>query len=80
MKNRAYYEKKFASYPDLVTTKQARIMLGRIGKSTVYYLLQNHHLEYFFVRCTYMIPKSVIIDYIMGDHYRLFKKKLRHQV
>ncbi len=80
MKNRNYYEKAFASYPDLVTTEQARIMLGGVGINTIYYLLHNNRLEHYHIRGAFLIPKAALIGYILGDHYNMFKEKLKHQV
>ena len=80
MKSRKYYENLFSSYPDLVTPRHVRIMLGGVGRNTVYYLLQNGLIFHYNVNGSFLIPKSAVTDYILSVHYASFKEKLRHQV
>ncbi len=80
MKSRKNYEELFKAYPDVVTLIQFRKMLGGIADSTARKLVQEDHVEHFYIRDTYFIPKQCAIDYILGKHYAQYKKKLNVQV
>lgn len=80
LKNRKYYEKLFEHYPDVVTLKDLRTMLGGVAESTVRRLMQENRIKHYYIRETYMIPKLWVIDYVLGKHYDQYKKKLRVQV
>ncbi len=80
MKPRKNYEELFKSYPDVVTLLQFRKMLGGIADSTARKLVQESHVEHFYIRDTYFIPKQCVIDYVLGEHYAQYKKKLNVQV
>ena len=77
---REQYEKLFESFPDVLTLPELCKMLGGIGDGTARYLLQGEYIEHFVIRHTYYVPKCCAIDYLMSKHYRIFKKKLRHQI
>ena len=77
---RSYYEQRFASYPDLVTLPQFREMLGGIGDGTARKLMRENRVKYYYIRATYLIPKTWVIDYILSDHYAEYKDKLKVQV
>ena len=64
MKTRAHYEKLFASYPDVVTLPEFQTMLGGIGD----------------IRCTYLIPKACVIDYVLSEDYAKYSKTLKARV
>ena len=64
-----YYEKKFASYPDLVDLLTFREMMGGIGDSFARRLVHENRVKYTFVKPHYWISKKSIIDYILSDDY-----------
>ena len=70
------YERKFETYPDLLTIGQFCAMLGGIAESTARRLLQQGLVEHFMIRTTYYIPKIRAIDYIVGQHYRRYRQIL----
>lgn len=80
MKNRKYYEQRFADYPDLVTLSQFREMLGGIADSTARKLMRENRVKHYYIRTTFLIPKPWVIDYILSDHYAEFRNKLKVQV
>lgn len=80
MKSRSYHIRKYTSFPDLVTIDQARTMLGWVGMNTVYKLVRSKRLFACYIRGTYLIPKSCLIDFIFSDHYQKLKDTLSHQV
>jgi hypothetical protein len=77
MKKRNFYNKLFAKYPDVVNLKQLREMLGGIGEGTALKLMQENRVEHFKLRNIYYIPKDSVIDYLLGYHYRRYKKLLK---
>lgn len=78
---RQYYETLFASYPDVVDTEVARQMLGGIGICTVLKLIHEGHLKHIhYLEQRYLIPKEWLIDYVMSDHYAIFKHSLKIQI
>ena len=54
----------FEDYPDVITFEQLRIMLGNIGKTLAYGLLQNNEIESFKCGRSYRILKSKVIEYL----------------
>lgn len=54
----------FEEYPDVVTFKQMREMLGNIGRTQAYNLLQNKEIESFRLGRNYRILKSKVIEYL----------------
>lgn len=78
--SRKELENLFKSYPDVVDIQQFREMLGGVCEGTARKLLQEHLVEHRVVRCTYYIPKSCIIDYLLSNHYKQYKKLLKHKV
>ena len=55
------YEKRFLTFPDVVTINEFRAMLGGIGECTARKLLRGNHVEHFYIRGTYNIPKVKVI-------------------
>lgn len=47
MKDRKYYERLYAKYPDVVTTAQLCKMLGGIADSTARKLIRNNHIKHY---------------------------------
>lgn len=80
MKKRNFYNKLFTKYPDVVNLKQLREMLGGISEGTALKLMQENRVEHFKLRNVYYIPKDSVIDYLLGFHYRRYKKLLRHKI
>ncbi len=66
MITREHYEKLFADYPDVVSLKEFRLMLGGITEKTALKILEQGKVKFFFIRRRHMIPKICVIDYLMG--------------
>ena len=54
----------FEDYPDVVNFEQLRTMLGNIGKTLAYRLLQKNEIEAFRCGREYRILKSKVIEYL----------------
>lgn len=54
----------FDNYPDVVTFEQLQEMLGNIGRTLAYKLLQNKEIESFKCGRSYRILKSKVIEYL----------------
>lgn len=54
----------FEEYPDVVTFEQLKEMLGNIGRTLAYKLLQNKEIEAFKCGRSYRILKTKVIDYL----------------
>lgn len=80
MNSRKYYEDLFKSYPDIVTLSEFREMLGGIGDSTARKIMRANKVKHFYIRCTYLIPKSCVIDYVMSCDYLEYSKKLKARI
>lgn len=81
MKTRAYYETLFRDYGDVVDTETIRIMMGGICMNTVLKLIRSGKLQSIYYRGQgYIVPKTWLIDYVLSDHYREYKDKLRVQI
>lgn len=80
MKNRKYYRKRFAKYPDVVTIPQFCEMLGGISNKTARKLLRENRVKHYYIRTTFYIPKEWVIDYILSADYAKYRSKLRVQV
>ena len=57
----------FTSYPDIVSISQMRKMLGNMGVSLSYKLLQQRKIKSKKVGREYKIPKSSIIEYLLEE-------------
>lgn len=80
MKNRLYYEKLYDKYPDVVTLPDFCEMLGGIADGTARKLIRENRVKHFYIRCTYLIPKPCVIDYVLSKHYAEYKAQLKVQV
>ena len=80
MRNKKYYQERFKGYPDVVTLKQFREMLGGIGDSTARKLMRTRKVKHFYIRDTYMIPKEYVINYVLSEHYAEYKYELKVQI
>lgn len=76
---RSEYLVKFSKYPDIVTIDLFRRMLGGIGDGTARKLLRGNHVEHFYIRNTYFIPKVSVIDYLLSSDYEKYSVKLKHK-
>ena len=77
---RSDYEKKFRSFPDVVTLNEFRPMLGGISECTARKLINQNHVKHFYIRCTFYIPKQYVIDYLLSDHFMKYRFKLKHKI
>ena len=68
-KNRAYYQKLFQDYPDLVTQAQLRQMLNGISISFSSRLIHEERVQSFFISPSYYIVKDSVIDYVLSADY-----------
>ena len=80
MKTRVHYEKLFALYPDVVTLPEFQTMLGGIGDSTARKIMRANKVKHFYIRCTYLIPKACVIDYVLSEDYAKYSKTLKARV
>ena len=76
MRDKAYYEKLFSRYPDIVTISQLQHMLGGISEKTARKLLMQNHINHYMIRRAYIIPKTCVIDYLLSDHYYDYRHRL----
>lgn len=75
--NRKQLEKRFSLYPDVVTLPEFRQMLGGIGDKTARKLVRENRVKHYYIRNTYLIPKTHVIDYLLSTHYDLFMDIVR---
>ena len=68
-KSRSHYDELYADYPDVVTLPEFRLMLGGIGDTTARKLMRTGAVHHFYIRDTYMIPKTSVIDYVLSKQY-----------
>ena len=69
MQDRNYYELLFVAYPDVVTVRELRIMLGGICEKTALSLLRQNTIQHFRIGSIYHIPKVSVIDYMVSPEY-----------
>ena len=55
-------------------------MLGGIGESTARKLIRTNKVKHFYIRCTYLIPKASVIDYVLSCDYLEYSKKLKARI
>ena len=75
--NTIYYEKHFASYPDLVDILTFREMLGGIGDTFARRLIRENRVKYIFVKPRDWISKKSIIHYLLSADYASRRLKVR---
>lgn len=78
MQDRNYYELLFVAYPDVVTTKELRIMLGGVCEKTVLTLLQQNTIHHFKIGSVYHIPKVSVIDFMLSPEYIDFQRRIEY--
>lgn len=76
MSTRIEYETKLRDYPDLLTVKELRPILGDICDRTAFELIHKNKIKHFRIGNKYLIPKAYLIDFIMSEDYSIFKKKV----
>lgn len=69
MNMRKHYERKFAAYPDVVNLQTFREMLGGIGDTFARRLIRENRVKHIFIKPSYWIFKSSIIDYVLSEDY-----------
>ena len=57
----------FEKYPDVVEVDQLREMLGGISRKLAYKLLSEKEIHCVRIGRTYKIPKTCVIDYLLGE-------------
>ena len=70
----------FSDYPDVVSLPELCTMMGGIGDSTARKLLRSGQIKSFMIRSTYYIPKKCVIDYLLSDHYKMYRQELKHGI
>lgn len=68
-KNKAYYKKLFADYPDIVDVITFRQMLGGIGYNFALKIILENKIGHLVVGRRFMIPKVCIINYVLSKDY-----------
>ena len=53
----------YDKYPDVLTSKQAREILG-IGRVSLYHLIDTQQIQAFRIGRVYQIPKRELLEYI----------------
>ena len=80
-KDRQFYEKLFSKQPDVLNTEEVRQLLGGLPVGTVWKLIRGGQLKHIHYReQSFLIPKVWLIDYILSDHYRHYRNKLKSQI
>lgn len=62
----ARYRAMFRHYPDALTPRQGREMLG-IGQRTAYNLLRQGKIQSVRMGRLYRVPKAAVIDYLYSE-------------
>ncbi len=70
----------FRDYPDVVSLPELCAMMGGIGDGTARKLLRSGQIKSLMVRSTYYIPKKCVIDYLLSDHYKMYRQELKHGI
>ena len=60
------YKMMFPDYPDIVTVKQLREMLG-ISRQLAYDLINDGELQAIKIGTSFKIPKVSVINYVTGE-------------
>lgn len=60
------YKMMFPNYPDIVTVKQLREMLG-ISRQLAYKLIGNGEIQAVKIGTSLKIPKISVINYVLGE-------------
>ncbi len=63
------YKMMFPNYPDIVTVKQLREMLG-ISRQLAYKLIGNGEIQAVKIGTSLKIPKISVINYVLGEEVK----------
>lgn len=63
------YKMMFPNYPDIVTVKQLREMLG-VSRYLAYKLIDNGELQAVKIGTSLKIPKISVINYVLGEEVK----------
>lgn len=63
------YQMMFPNYPDIVTVKQLREMLG-ISRQLAYKLIGNGEIQAVKIGTSLKIPKISVINYVLGEEVK----------
>lgn len=77
MKNKAYYEELLKSYPDVLTLRQFRSMLGEMCEKVALKIVKHNLVKHFVIRRAIYIPKVYAIEYVLSEHYVEYTKRRR---
>lgn len=75
---RSYYQKQFAHYPDVLTSKDIEDMMG-FSQSGIAQWLKKGILKAMMIKTNYRIPKIWLIDFMVSPYYRTIKNKSAKQ-
>ena len=78
--NRKQLEKRFSIYPDVVTLQEFRQMLGGIGDKTARKLVRENRVKHYYIRNTYLIPETHVINYLLSTHYEKYRRRLKAHI
>lgn len=67
------YQMMFPDYPDIVTVKQLREMLG-VSRHLAYKLIDNGELQAVKIGTSLKIPKISVINYVLGEGVKQVEK------
>ena len=67
-KNRAYYQKLFQDYPDLVTQAQLRQMLNGISISFSSRLIHEKRVQSFFIKPPHHTHHDSVIHHVLSSY------------
>ena len=73
------YEKRFRTFPDVVTIAEFCAML-RIGDNYARRLLRKNLVGHYVIRHTYYIPKEKIIDFVLSPDYLQVLNRFRRDI
>lgn len=65
------YDVMFSDYPDIVTVRHLRIMLG-ISRHLAYSLLNDGSIHGVLIGNSYKIPKINVINYVLKEKQKVF--------
>lgn len=78
MQDRNYYELLFMAYPDVVTAKELKVMLGGVCEKTVFSMLRKNVIQHFRIGNAYHIPKVSVIDFMVSPEYLAFRRRIEY--
>ena len=64
---KAYYEKLFVNYPDVLSVEEATTLLGFKSQTAIIRRIHQHRIRCLKVGRSFMIPKEYLIDYLLDS-------------